>query len=482
MDDYGLHAVASSPTVASLPPAMASSNLESLGHWPQFVSSANVMAHLPFIAWLVENVPHSSVLAVGGEVETGYFSICQSLSRTGDSSECAALGRWSSPEGLREVPYHLRRHNELHYGDFSSIAVAESPQATLEMLGAEARDIVFFELEGRFGADVDLGSSFHALRDHQSVVLLNLPRSDDLSRARGAWARHLQTDQFAFLEGPSTLMVGLIGDKVPRALAPLLSADEGRFGLPLDLQNLFRSLGGRNLRLRGEERAQAKGPPGAAILDLHDRMSPASLQAGTSRPSADSLLTTVLSLAESERRTLAEIYTAQIDELKSALVASPGQDQRSAPDGGPEDDRLTTIIAELETQLAATSNALAEERRTRFVETATLTRMLEENRQHVDELESTATQRSRRLQVLRDQLSRGTSDAAAQAEELSKTSERLIEMTERESEMGQEVARLAGQLKALRSSRSWRITVPLRYFHRLLNRVFRNQQDADSRP
>lgn len=458
MDDRRTDAVTSLFGQALLPAAIASTSLRSLGHWPRYVSSANVMAHLPFIAWCTENVPNSSVLAIGGEVETGYFSICQALGLSEGDASCTAIGRWQSDDGSVAVPEHVRWHNDLHYRGRGSIAAAESTYATLEVVRSRSHDIVFCEMEGTCRADVELDSLFQSLRGQRSVVLLNLPSSsEEKRRAAEAWSRHLDPGRFAFLSGPSTLMVGVVGAEVPPALAPALSDQGGRVGVPSDVQGLFRALGQRNLWLVAHEAARAKASERPERITATQRRSRPRPDSELPKPTADGLLTTVLEIAEAERRRLTDIFTAQIDELRSALAAGSSPDQRAQTTSGQRTDPSMTIMAGLEAQLTEAVGALADERTTRFTETATLTRMLETQRHHAEELDLAAAKRAKQLRTLRVEKLRAESDAATQAQLL--------------RERASEVARLEHQLQAMRSSRSWRITAPLRFLQRAFKSI-----------
>ena len=103
------------------------------------------VGHLPFAAWVIQELSPNLFVELGTHSGNSYFSFCQSVVENGLSTKCYAVDTWQGDEhaGLYngEIFTKVNSHNQQHYSDFSRLlrmtfddALANFGDATIDLL------------------------------------------------------------------------------------------------------------------------------------------------------------------------------------------------------------------------------------------------------------------------------------------------------------------------------------------------------------
>lgn len=83
------------------------------------------VGHLPFAAWLIQEVSPKIFVELGTHTGNSYFSFCQSVAEAGLSTKCYAVDTWQGDEHAGqysdEIYAVVNAHNSEHYADFSKL-------------------------------------------------------------------------------------------------------------------------------------------------------------------------------------------------------------------------------------------------------------------------------------------------------------------------------------------------------------------------
>lgn len=100
--------------------------LELAGFRPKSLQSPNAwVGHLPFAAWLLQELRPTVFVELGTHTGNSYFSVCQTVADKGLSTKCFAVDTWQGDEHAGryndDVFAGVRKHNEENYATFSRL-------------------------------------------------------------------------------------------------------------------------------------------------------------------------------------------------------------------------------------------------------------------------------------------------------------------------------------------------------------------------
>lgn len=83
------------------------------------------VGHLPFAAWVVQEVSPKILVELGTHSGNSYFSLCQSVAKAGISTKCYAVDTWQGDEHAGqysdEIFTQVNEHNQSQYAGFSRL-------------------------------------------------------------------------------------------------------------------------------------------------------------------------------------------------------------------------------------------------------------------------------------------------------------------------------------------------------------------------
>lgn len=83
------------------------------------------VGHLPFAAWVIQEISPKLFVELGTHSGNSYFSFCQSVVENGLSTKCYAVDTWQGDEHAGryndEVFTKINAHNQQHYSEFSRL-------------------------------------------------------------------------------------------------------------------------------------------------------------------------------------------------------------------------------------------------------------------------------------------------------------------------------------------------------------------------
>jgi glycosyltransferase involved in cell wall biosynthesis len=93
---------------------------------PNSLQSPNAwIGHLPFAAWVIQEVSPKIFVELGTHTGNSYFSFCQSVVETGTSTKCYAVDTWQGDEHAGqyndEIFITVNSHHQEHYVGFSRL-------------------------------------------------------------------------------------------------------------------------------------------------------------------------------------------------------------------------------------------------------------------------------------------------------------------------------------------------------------------------
>src|SRR5712664_3964113 len=119
------------------------------------------LGHLPFAAWVIQEVSPKIFVELGTQYGHSYFSFCQSVVETGLSTKCYAVDTWQGDEHAGryndDVFARISEHQQKHYAEFSRLlrmtfddAVSHFADESIELLhidGLHTYDAVRHDFE-----------------------------------------------------------------------------------------------------------------------------------------------------------------------------------------------------------------------------------------------------------------------------------------------------------------------------------------------
>lgn len=92
---------------------------------PQWLPPSAWVGHIPFAAWLIEELKPRNIVELGAYYGASYLSFCQTVRSLGLDTRCAAVDTWGGDEHTgeygEEVYAQLRQAHDGLYGDFSKL-------------------------------------------------------------------------------------------------------------------------------------------------------------------------------------------------------------------------------------------------------------------------------------------------------------------------------------------------------------------------
>ncbi len=93
---------------------------------PNSLQSPNAwVGHLPFAAWIIQEISPKIFVELGTHSGNSYFSFCQSVVEAGLSTKCYAVDTWQGDEHAGrysdEIFTKVNAHNQEYYADFSRL-------------------------------------------------------------------------------------------------------------------------------------------------------------------------------------------------------------------------------------------------------------------------------------------------------------------------------------------------------------------------
>lgn len=368
------------------------------------------LGHIPFAAWLIEELKPAALVELGTYYGASYLAFCQTVQALGLDTRCYAVDTWGGDEHTGEygedVYQQLQASHDESYSGFSQLLRMTFDQA---LAGFDDGSVDLLHIDGLHTYEAvkhDFETWFPKLSE-RGVVLFH----DTVVRERdfGVWKlwaeiRH-SYPSFNFVHSHG-LGVLLVGRNVPESLAaiPLWESE-------LEMKRMFERLGAglegmqaversQQLRIEFDEVNRKYGD----LVGEHERTAVWAL----------SLDSEVLQLRDMYQRSVAERESA--DARLQALEAELGQSRD-------ETERLSAALSESREAAERTNSALAASR-------------------------ETSERLSAELMDIHESFD---------AKSLQETQHRLQIGNERRYS-----TQLRNQLQTLLQSRSWKITAPLR--------------------
>ena len=143
---------------------MHSNLLEIASFLPRSLQYPNPwVGHLPFAAWVVQQVKPKLLVELGTHTGNSYFTFCQAIVQAGFNCNCNAVDTWKGDEHIsdygeaEEVFHQVFGHNQQHYNAFSHLlrmtfdqAAASFSDNTIDLLhidGTHTYDAVKHDFE-----------------------------------------------------------------------------------------------------------------------------------------------------------------------------------------------------------------------------------------------------------------------------------------------------------------------------------------------
>ncbi|MGH6769643.1 MAG: class I SAM-dependent methyltransferase [Xanthobacteraceae bacterium] len=151
---------------------------------PEYMVESAWIEHAPFAFWVVETHRPKLLVELGTHHGYSYFSFCQQVRRMGFPARCFAVDTWQGDAHAgfygEDVFEGVRRHNDLHYADFSTLIRSTFAEAASGFVDGS---IDLLHIDGRHYYD-DVRDDFEAWRaklSRRAIVLFH----DTQVRERG---------------------------------------------------------------------------------------------------------------------------------------------------------------------------------------------------------------------------------------------------------------------------------------------------------
>jgi predicted nucleic acid-binding Zn-ribbon protein len=341
---------------------------------PRFMPASPTLAHTPFLFWLCGSVRPSETAVLGVGDGVAYFALCQAIDTLNLPGLCHGHGYWASAQGEpapSPVPTAISAHADQLYDDRS---VLKAWPADWGQIDKNSLDLLFVDLcnlpageEFRLESWLDLLTPDGVLVLHGTNDIQFQPDSRQLLADYTA-----EKPKIRFMSGNGLIALPL-GRSVHRLQSLLDISPNGR--VPRDIARMFRRLG---------EGVMAKAEHSTASRKTKE---------------AEKALKTLQRTQEELKGNLEELQTAYLERHRTIANAQSRlfEANEQLKTSKLEIMRLEEQIEKSKTQasehnadgnqsrLRHAEEALEEERRIRFSETAILTRKLEDMR-HASEV------------------------------------------------------------------------------------------------
>ena len=93
---------------------------------PKSLQSPNAwVGHLPFAAWVIQEINPKIFVELGTHTGNSYFSFCQSVIETGIPTKCYAVDTWQGDEHAGQynddIFTNVDAYNKEHYAEISQL-------------------------------------------------------------------------------------------------------------------------------------------------------------------------------------------------------------------------------------------------------------------------------------------------------------------------------------------------------------------------
>ncbi len=394
---------------------------------PESLVDSAWTAHAPFAFWLTDVHRPKLIVELGTHLGFSYFAFAQAVKRLQIKSRCVAVDTWKGDEHAGtygdEVFDQVKLYNDAHYVDFSELMRCTFDEAVDSF---EDGSIDLLHIDGRHFYE-DVRHDFDTWKrklSNRAVVLLH----DTNVRVRSFGVDRLweevrtQYPNFEFLAGHGLGVLGL-GSDLPQVIR--------------DLFSLSNQPEARKLVREAYERL------GAAVVD-RARIDKAAAEENAS-------LRTELNRQLSARGEIEETHrqlTGMYDQLKAAHDQLDGMYHRLGNERLELQDRYEDLEEQLKQREAECSRLQAER--------GSIEKLLEEARQaDKSQFQSQLEQSASRLAEL-------TATLAGREQELRNSQNATATAVGERDNKERELASRSAELNRLLSSRSWRLTAPLR--------------------
>ena len=324
---------ADSPATIPAGDFFAPGSIHALFWRPRYRVRSPVVAHAPFLFWLVGVLRARQVAVLGAGDGAAHFLLCQAIDKQGGMGRCLGAGFWQDRKSgafLGAVPEDLAEHADQFYDGVSDLRAFDALPDALSSMAPQGLDLLFVDLAGLPEGEMPQFDDFAATLAENAVLVVHGTR-DLLRRRKGlsALAKQLaKRDRLDFREGAGLAVVP-VGADLPARLKTLVAAS--RHGsLPQETEVIFRRLGQSLL----------------AIEDARDLR--------TKEAAAREALLAAQETLKAEQREVAELRDAYEVRSRKLSVA-----QSSLFDAEAETTELRDQVRTLQSDLAAAREAHA---------------------------------------------------------------------------------------------------------------------------
>lgn len=411
---------------------------------PRHACASPVLAHLPFLFWVMEAVRPDTVVQIGLGDGVGFMALCQAIDKLGLEAMC--MGIDCLPDSAPRQDMLLADHACL-YSDFSFI-VTDPPDRAPRHLENASVDLLVIDACLDDALLEQLRTRWEPLLSARAVVMLHDPRTNAAAPGAQAYLDMLRHEHpsIAFPQAARGLDVVLRGPDQPDRMVRFAGLEPGMAGY-LTTRQVFMRLG------EALEQDQQSGLQSGALRQARETL--AAVQ--------DELADTIAQLARRDGA-LADM-AAHIEQAQAAAAASQALLERRQS----ELESLTAISEEArararqlseerDASAALARDAIAREDATRRTHDA-----------RIRQLAGVQAARDAALAEMADQLHTARTTAAQLEAGQDRLTAELTRLTRRLMDKQAECDRLRSQLadrhaeiEALRNSTSWKVTRPLR--------------------
>lgn len=439
----------------------APATIETMFWRPRFIVDTPQMQHAPFLFWLVAALRPLNVAVFGSGNGAAQFALCQAMDKLNLAGCCLGIGFWADQNTGKAgpVPATLRDHASQLYDDIVHWRIESSPREALAAIAPGSLDLLFIDACDLPEGELPRAEEWLRVLHRDGVIVVHGKLSVDDGRNLSG---KLPVISFPDEQG---LVVLTLSDAPPPRLRALQEAsDQGT--LPGEIGLFFRRLGQGHLAVArqavtaeenrtltstlsdlrrerdealtlGKEMREAYEARGRKLSELQEefieretRLAGFEQQIEANRQEA-SVLAAKLKIEREAR-------SVEVVALAAQMETARQQHEQMLADAKADAGAQVQII-ELKQELdkarqksARAGADLERERKTRFSETAALTRHMESLRHTAQKAEAELQQESKRLKT--------------------------------------ENARLEKQVTDLLNSTSWRVTAPMRKFKSAFSR------------